>query len=491
MGSSGRLQEPVIGSLLGIQRSSADALGVLQMWETVPTEIIALGELQVSSDISTIYFARAIVRSRMEKLADALHDAKMASSIEGYIVKRALFYVVKGTMKRSKARAGVGSWDESLEDAGAGGLWNTRAWTLQEFFASRVIRFYTEDWKLYLPLETVYNHKHSQLLLSLRPGSENVRQNLRLAATRIAKKQEDIAYSLFGIFDVSIPVTYGEGPQRALGRLLQEILTRSGEVTILAWTGKASDYNSCLPVEISVYREPVSHYVPSQIEDGEMDAVVRTSSGHLDSAMVLYDRVVLLPSPRLVSRRLSLSCIMFPLRGPLVSSGDSARRVYRTMTSALGNVEIKTTTDLSSLNNLVLVHPWLQCLLDPALPFEDLIVDDDDEPLTPLDGGGGNGDSDALFTDALSPSSSYTASASAPTNSSQLDKLTRSLRLFVGLKQPFGVLLLAPLSYNEYKHVASDHPIVVQLLRLTALSCAEGTDARYLVVAALVGVCLA
>ena len=50
-----------------------------------------------------------------------------------------------------------------------------------------------------------------QILLSLRPGSENVRQKLRLAATRIATKQDDIAYSLFGTFDVSIPVTYGEG----------------------------------------------------------------------------------------------------------------------------------------------------------------------------------------------------------------------------------------------------------------------------------------
>ena len=55
-----------------------------------------------------------------------------------------------------------------------------------------------------------------QVLLSLRPGSEDVRQKLRLAATRTATKQEDIAYSLFGIFDVYIPFTYGEGQQRAL-----------------------------------------------------------------------------------------------------------------------------------------------------------------------------------------------------------------------------------------------------------------------------------
>jgi hypothetical protein len=110
-----------------------------------------------------------------------------------------------------------------------------------------------------------------------------------------------------------------------------------------------------------VHDEPASPYVPSLIEDGEMDALaaeLRTFSGYLDSAMMLYDRVVLVPSPRLVSRRLSLSCIMFPLRGPLVSSDDSSQHVYRTLTCAFGSIEIKTTEDLSSLNNLVLVYPW-------------------------------------------------------------------------------------------------------------------------------------
>jgi len=346
-------------------------------------------------------------------------------------------------------------------------LWNTRAWTLQEFFASQVIRFYTEDWKLYRPGENVYNHKDSpaimaemaratgtdiHILLSLRPGSDNVRQKLCLAATRVATKQEDMAYSLFGIFDVSNPVTYGEGQQRAVGRLLQEVLTRSGDVSILAWTGKASEYNSCLPAEISVYREPASPYVPLPIEDGEMDRLVtelRTSSKNIEPAMMLYDRIVVLPSPRLASRRLSLSCIMFPL-GPLVPSGDSPQHVYHTTTSAFGNVEIKTTEDLSGLGNLVLVHPWLRCLLDPALPFED-----DAEPFTPVD-------SDAPFTNPRPPSSDTGISSSHP--SPQLDKLTRALRLLVRLSQPFGGLLLVPLSHDEYKRVASDHPIVVQLL---------------------------
>ncbi|KAI9571085.1 hypothetical protein HD554DRAFT_2214537, partial [Boletus coccyginus] len=320
-------------------------------------------------------------------------------------------------------------------------LWNTRAWTLQEFFASRVIRFYTEDWKPYLPDEKVYNHKESSVimaemaratgtdvdvLLSLRPGSDNVRQKLCLAATRVATKQEDMAYSLFGIFDVSLSVTYGEGEQRAVGRLLQEVLTRSGDVSILAWTGESSEYNSCLPAEISVYREPASPYVPSPIEDGEMDALVaelRTSPKTVDSAMVLYDRVAVLPSPRLVSRRLSLSCIMFPLKGPLVPSGDPPHRVYHTTTSVFGTVKIKTAEDLSKVDNLVLVHPWLRCLLDPFLPFED-----DAEPFTPVDEYGGDGDSDALFTNPRPPSSYTTAP--------RLDQFTRALRLFARLRQP-------------------------------------------------------
>jgi len=360
-------------------------------------------------------------------------------------------------------------------------LWNTRAWTLQEFFASRVVRFYTEDWKPYLPDEKVYNHKESpvimaemaratgtdvDVLLSLRPGSDNVRQKLCLAATRVATKQEDMAYSLFGIFDVSLSVTYGEGQQRAVGRLLQEVLTRSGDVTILAWTGKASDYNSCLPAEISVYREPSSPYVPSPIEDDKMDGLVtelRTSSKTVDPAMMLYDRVIVLPSPRLVSRRLSLSCIMFPLRGPLIASGDSPQHVYHTKITAFGTVEIKTTEDLASLDNLVLVHPWLRCLLDLALPFVD-----DAEP-SPVDGDSGDGDSDAPFTNLRHPSS-HTVSSSQ--HAPRLDKLTRALRLFARLRQPFGALLLVPLSHDEYKRVASDHPIVVQLLK--------GISPRYL-----------
>ena len=126
-------------------------------------------------------------------------------------------------------------------------IWNTRAWTYQEYIASEVVQFYTEDWKPYLGLDT-FNHKELPTILSemeramniatqevatLRPGLDRGREKLYLASARQTTREEDIAYSLFGIFNMAIPVIYGEGNQ-AVGRLLEHVLSGSGDVTILA-----------------------------------------------------------------------------------------------------------------------------------------------------------------------------------------------------------------------------------------------------------------
>ncbi|KAH7903658.1 hypothetical protein BJ138DRAFT_1191031, partial [Hygrophoropsis aurantiaca] len=145
--------------------------------------------------------------------------------------------------------------------------WTTRGWTLQEFLAPNVILFFAKDWTPYLNDRSL-NHKESitimqeledatgvsgQALISFHPGTKDVRQTLHWASTRITTLQEDIAYSLFGIFNVKLPVIYGENKQHALGRLLQEIVARSGDVTALDWTGKSSEFNSCLPADITAY----------------------------------------------------------------------------------------------------------------------------------------------------------------------------------------------------------------------------------------------
>ncbi|KAG0696774.1 hypothetical protein DFH29DRAFT_949713 [Suillus ampliporus] len=110
---------------------------------------------------------------------------------------------------------------------------------LENFWlAPKAVRFYQTDWTLYLG-DRSSNHKrspaitqelgastgiHSRSLVALRPGMRGSREKLQWASTRITTLQEDIAYSLFGIFGINLPVIYGEKKHNALGRLLQEII---------------------------------------------------------------------------------------------------------------------------------------------------------------------------------------------------------------------------------------------------------------------------
>lgn len=56
------------------------------------------------------------------------------------------------------------------------------------------------------------------------PLSEfNVAERMSWAEKRETRRGEDKAYSLLGIFDVHIPLIYGEGKENALRRLREEI----------------------------------------------------------------------------------------------------------------------------------------------------------------------------------------------------------------------------------------------------------------------------
>ncbi|KAG2097550.1 uncharacterized protein F5147DRAFT_839785 [Suillus discolor] len=79
------------------------------------------------------------------------------------------------------------------------------------------------------------------------------REKLQRASKRVTTVQEDVAYSLFGIFGITLPIIYGERKQSTLGWLLQEIVARSGDITVLDWIGQPSEFNSCLPAYIASY----------------------------------------------------------------------------------------------------------------------------------------------------------------------------------------------------------------------------------------------
>ncbi|KAI5992100.1 hypothetical protein EDD15DRAFT_2140328, partial [Pisolithus albus] len=127
--------------------------------------------------------------------------------------------------------------------------WFRRGWTLQELLAPRTMLFYTRNWSLYKNL-TSANHKEDAAVLAelaretrieprfltdFSPGMDNARSRLQWASSRLTTRPEDIAYSLFGIFNVYLPVLYGESAAHALGRLLTEIVSQSGDISVLDW----------------------------------------------------------------------------------------------------------------------------------------------------------------------------------------------------------------------------------------------------------------
>ena len=378
-------------------------------------------------------------------------------------------------------------------------IWNTRAWTFQEYHASKVVRFYTEDWKPYMNLD-IHNHKESpeiisemeeatgvpaRALMALRPGLDDIGEKLRLASTRQTTRAEDAAYSLLGIFSMSLPVVYGEG-DKALGRLLAQLLASSGETSILAWTGKSGSFNSCFPAKISVFTQlPTTHIPPAH--EGDKTTRSRTFSLNPTSIMRLSDRLHELPIPSFSGVRMKLPCITFKL-GPLSASRNSSGHVFRAQATALGTVEIKTEEDLSRFGSLYLIHPWIDFLLDrqPVGSIAETIPQNDNSSVIselPMFIGPSGITSEASQTRAARFISRFgrpfggrsaasprdAASLLPPSSASPTEKQIRAFQVLARLRQPFGALLLAahPGNVAAYRRVAADSLITVRVEEIT------------------------
>ncbi|KAF8182560.1 hypothetical protein BJ912DRAFT_881843, partial [Pholiota molesta] len=127
--------------------------------------------------------------------------------------------------------------------------WFTRGWTLQELIAPSHIKFYNTEWdKL---VESLESDKYNLIITDkieeattitareLKQDMFNIpiSRRMQIAAKRQVTREEDSAYSLMGIFDVSIATAYGEGGERAFSRLLQAVLdsTSKGIADIFNW----------------------------------------------------------------------------------------------------------------------------------------------------------------------------------------------------------------------------------------------------------------
>jgi hypothetical protein len=171
------------------------------------------------------------------------------------------------------------SADEDYEDeksAFRAARWFRRGWTLQELLAPATLVFYDRDWRVISDKEDANTRRviteitgiddyyisrssfvddtviavpgapgggggvrgasrtvfggSSQWLLS----RASVAEKMSWAAGRETTRQEDMAYCLLGIFDINMPMLYGEG-SKAFQRLQEEIMRVDDDCSLLAW----------------------------------------------------------------------------------------------------------------------------------------------------------------------------------------------------------------------------------------------------------------
>ncbi|KIJ58315.1 hypothetical protein HYDPIDRAFT_102932, partial [Hydnomerulius pinastri MD-312] len=156
--------------------------------------------------------------------------------------------------------------------------WFQRGWTLQELLVPQRIKFFGGGWRpltsqLYDVIlsdgdlegdEAVSLHAAIEKatgistfdLETFLPGTHDLPKRLRWAAQRRTAKDEDRAYSLMGIFDVSFSVAYGEGEQRAMFRLFEAIIQQCAHPSIFCWAGKPSFRSDALPSSLECYAGP-------------------------------------------------------------------------------------------------------------------------------------------------------------------------------------------------------------------------------------------
>jgi hypothetical protein len=351
--------------------------------------------------------------------------------------------------------------------------WNRRGWTVQEFLAPRIILFYQKDWTLYLN-DRSPNHKDSvaimqelgyatgidvRTLVTFRPGVEGAREKLQWASMRVTTLQEDIAYSLFGIFGVHLPVIYGEKGQNALGRLLQEIVSRSGDISVLDWVGKPSEFNSCLPADIGSYR-PLP-YISSSLSEDLIEAAASSlrNTVAVDLASGLYNLLSSLSSPRFASRRLHLPCLAFPVTEVRwrddrdQETPINAMYAYEVKAKGLHDLLLLTEEQLPTWQTLLLVYPWDHCLLELPNPAPTVRDAQDYSVARSL------GKNERVGSGSRWRASQLISRLRQRDSESHL----RALRLIVRLRQPFTAFLLAQQRGGEYMRIATNQVITAQV----------------------------
>jgi ankyrin repeat protein len=117
--------------------------------------------------------------------------------------------------------------------------WFTRGWTLQELLAPASVEFFSRDAKWLGDKRSLENEIQQttgiaiQALQGVSVLQFSIQERMSWTKNRETTREEDQAYCLMGIFDVHIPVIYGEGKNSAYKRLREVIDKQSEELKCL------------------------------------------------------------------------------------------------------------------------------------------------------------------------------------------------------------------------------------------------------------------
>jgi hypothetical protein len=107
--------------------------------------------------------------------------------------------------------------------------WFTRGWTLQELLAPGYVEFYSLERKRIGDKSSMVENIHDITGISIQAlqghplHQFSIEERKSWAANRHTKREEDLAYSLLGIFNIYMPLIYGEGRENAFARLERKI----------------------------------------------------------------------------------------------------------------------------------------------------------------------------------------------------------------------------------------------------------------------------
>lgn len=211
--------------------------------------------------------------------------------------------------------------------------WFRRGWTLQELLAPRWLLFFDNDWnylgsmaELSSAISDITRIEEEYLLGSLPLHAASVAKRMSWAADRSTTRIEDQAYSLLGIFNIAMPMLYGEGP-RAFIRLQEEIMKGSDDQSIFAWRTECDPDRHGLLADSPVAFRDSTDIVP-------VTSFAAEDQGDQSHVMTNRGLKIRLPSKDLWTgeRYIVLECRM-PGKGlvmlQLYPSGESARHYLR------------------------------------------------------------------------------------------------------------------------------------------------------------------